>query len=92
MFNKNSYMIDSTFVDINKIRKTAENKDNTFPYRIPIKYEFRPDLIAYDIYRDVSMASYLAIINNIVDTPAGFYRGRWIKALKPTSKESLTRS
>lgn len=89
MFNKNKYMIDSTFVDINKIKSTAANDNNTFLYTIPLKYEFRPDLIAYDIYRDISMGDYLTIINDITDAPVGFYRFRVIKALRPEYKENL---
>lgn len=89
MFNKNNYMIDSTFVDINKIRSTIEDENSWFIYEIPLIYEFRPDLIAYDIYRDVSMADYLSIVNNIIETPDGYYRYRKIKAIKPEYKESL---
>lgn len=88
-FNKYNYMIDDTFVDINAIKQTAALADNCGYYFIPLKYEFRPDLIAYYLYQDVSMAEYLAIINDIDNTPDGFYRGRKIRYLLPAYKENL---
>lgn len=89
MFNKYNYKLDDTFININSIKETAAEADNCGWYFIPLKFEFRPDLIAYDLYQDVSMADYLAIINDIFDTPDGFYRGRKIRYLLPEYKDNV---
>ena len=87
-FNKYRYKLDDTFIDVNKIRKTAQDPDKCDNYYIPLIYEFRPDLISKALYNgDVSMADYLAIINEIDDIPEGFYRGRKIRVLKEEYKE-----
>ena len=87
MFNKYDYKIDPVFINIEEIKKTAKDTDKCRWYIIPLVYEFRPDLIAYSLYKDVSMADYIAIINDINDTPAGFYRGRKIRVLKEEYKD-----
>ena len=87
MFNKYDYKLDPTFINIEEIKKTAKDPDKCEWYYIPLVYEFRPDLIAYSLYKDVSMAEYLAIINDIDNTPDGFYRDRKIKVLKEEYKD-----
>ena len=87
MFNKYDYKLDPVFINIDEIKKTAMDADKCRWYFIPITYEFRPDLIAYSLYKDVSMADYLAIINEINDTPDGFYRGRKIRVLREEYKD-----
>lgn len=87
MFNKYEYMLDNTFIDIQAIKETAKDANKCRYYFIPLIYEFRPDLIAYNLYNDVSMAEYLAIINDIDDTPDGFYRGRKLRVLKEEYKD-----
>lgn len=89
MFNKNSYKINDVFVNINAIKATANSSSRTMLYTIPIEYRYRPDLIAYSLYKDVSMQDYLAIINNIKDCPEGFYANRVIKVIKPEYKDTL---
>lgn len=89
MFNKYNYKINNTFINITSIKKTAQDPDKCTYYIIPMIYEFRPDLIAYDLYRDVSMSDYIAIVNDIFDTPEGFYRGRKLRVLKPEYKDLL---
>lgn len=86
-FNKYRYKLDNTFIDVNKLRQTAQDPGKCDYYYIPLIYEFRPDLIAKALYNDVSMADYLAIINNIDNIPEGFYRGRKIRVLKEEYKE-----
>jgi hypothetical protein len=51
-------------------------------YTIPIEYSNRPDLISYILYKDTSYQTLLTFINNITDTPEGYYQGRTIKYLK----------
>lgn len=87
MFNKYDYKLDPVFINIKEIKETAKDSDKCRWYIIPLTYEFRPDLIAYGLYKDVSMADYLAILNDIDDTPAGFYRGRKIRVLKEEYKD-----
>lgn len=87
MFNKYDYKLDPVFINIEEIKKTAQDADKCRWYIIPLIYEFRPDLIAYSLYKDVSMADYLAIINDIDDTPEGFYRGRKIRVLREEYKD-----
>lgn len=88
MFNKYRYMIDDNFVDTDAIKKTASDNKITV-YTIPMIYRYRPDLIAYNLYKDVSMQDYLTIINDIDDSPAGYYSGRRIKVLLPNYKETV---
>ena len=87
MFNKYNYKLNSVFLNIDEIKKTAQDADKCSFYIIPLTREFRPDLIAWDLYRDVSMADYIAIINDIDDIPNGFYRGRKIRILKKEYKD-----
>ena len=65
-----------------EIKRTAQDAEKCRFYTIPLTREFRPDLIAWDLYNDVSMADYIAFLNDIQDTPEGFYRGRKIRVLK----------
>lgn len=87
MFNKYDYKLDPVFINIEEIKKTAQDAEKCSWYIIPLTYEFRPDLIAYSLYKDVSMADYLAIINDIDDTPYGFYKDRKIRVLKEEYKD-----
>lgn len=88
-FNKYGYKLNSTFINIEEIRKTAQDADKCYYYTIPLEYEFRPDLIAWFLYKDVSMADYLAIINDIDDIPGGFYRFRKLRVLDPELKYTV---
>lgn len=89
MFHKFNYKLDPVFINIEEIKKTARDADKCDYYTIPLTREFRPDLIAWDLYNDVSMADYLAILNDIVNTPEGFYRDRKIRILKEEYKDLL---
>lgn len=73
---------DSIFIDINKIKETAKDDNKCELYVIPLVYSYRPDLIADHLYKDVTMADYIAIINNIDNSPEGFYTGRILRVLK----------
>lgn len=87
MFDRYNFKLNNIFINIDEIRKTAKDAEKCRYYIIPMIYEFRPDLIAYSLYNDVSMAEYLAILNEIDDTPEGFYRGRKIRVLKEEYKD-----
>lgn len=87
MFNKYNYMLDDTFINIKKIKETAKDPEKCEKYIIPTIFNHRPDLIANYLYNDVTMAEYLAIINDIDDSPEGFYVGRNIIALKKNYKD-----
>lgn len=89
MFDKYKYMLDNTFINIKEIKETAKDPNKCAYYIIPMIYEFRPDLIAYDLYKDVSMADYIAIINDIDDTPFGFYRGRKLRVLRGEYRDTV---
>lgn len=85
MFNRLKYTLnntDSIFIDINKIKETAKDDNKCELYKIPLEYSYRPDLIADHLYRDVTMADYIAILNDISDSPEGFYAGRILRVLK----------
>lgn len=89
MFNKNRYKINDVFININAIKNTIKDENKCTLYTIPLKYEFRPDLIAYDLYKDVTMQDYLAIVNDIKNSPEGFYRNRVLKVLRPEYKDTV---
>lgn len=87
MFNINNYRnSDGITIDIKSI-KSMLTVGNTKYTKIPLKYEYRPDLIAYSIYNDVSYSTFLAVINDITNTPEGFKRGTVIKYLDPEYKD-----
>ena len=87
MFDKYNYKLNDVFINIDEIKKTAQDPEKCDYYFVPLVYEFRPDLIAYSLYNDVSMADYIAIINDIDDTPYGFYRGRKLRILRKEYKD-----
>ena len=48
-------------------------------YTIPKTLEFRPDLIAYNFWKDSVLSYILIYANRIDDSPEGFYAGRKIR-------------
>lgn len=74
-FNRNKYLKNG------ELDKKYFNFDesNIDRYIIPLKYEGRPDLIAFEIYGDTSYQVFLTYFNKIYDTPEGYYRGRVLK-------------
>lgn len=48
-------------------------------YRIPLKYEYRPDLIALDFYGDPKLFWVLIYANGFNNSPEDFSSGRIIK-------------
>ena len=92
MFNRMNYNLDKSdniFLNIKKIKETAKDPMKCKDYIIPLRYGFRPDLIANDLYNDVSMADYIAILNDIDDSPEGFYSGRKLIVLKEEFIEAI---
>ena len=94
MFDRNKYILDKEgiFLNIKKIKETAKDPSkceyytigktsDTLANIIPMEYAYRPDLIAWFLYNDVSMADYIAILNDIDDSPEGFYIGRKLTVL-----------
>jgi hypothetical protein len=64
-------------LDINFINKLKEA--DYILYKIPLKYKYRPDLIAYNFYGNNKYYWILTYINDINDSPQGFYTNRIIK-------------
>ena len=67
--------------------KEKLTEENIELYEIPLNYNYRPDLIARDKYGSERLYWVLAYINNINDSPFGFYTGRVIKI--PSKKRVL---
>jgi len=51
-------------------------------YQIPLKYEYRPDLIALDFYGDPKLFWVLVYANNFGNSPQDFNSGRMINVPK----------
>jgi len=89
MFNINDYRnADGYTIDIASL-KSVLTDDNTLTTTIPIRYEYRPDLIAYSLYNDVSYSTFLAVINDIKNSPEGFEKNKTIKYLNPLYKDLI---
>lgn len=53
---------------------------NTDPYyTIPLKFQYRPDLISQYFYGTTSLQWLITFINNIGDSPEGYYVNRIIR-------------
>lgn len=89
MFDINNYR-NKDKISINKKKvNQVLTESNTKYMKIPIKYEYRPDLIAYNLYNDVTFSTFLAIINEIDNSPEGFKSGKVIKYLDPEYKSLI---
>lgn len=86
MFTVEKYKL-GNFVDVSKIKEISNDKYST--YTIPLKYRYRPDLIAWFLYKDISMQNLLSILNDIDNSPEGYYSGREIKIIKQEYKDLL---
>lgn len=60
------------------VKETLTFNDDII-YEIPLKYEYRPDRIASAFYGDPKLFWVLVYVNEISDSPAGFYSGRKIR-------------
>ena len=97
MFDRNNYKLggdENVFLNIKQIKETAKDPSKCTYYNgtkgIPLEYSYRPDLIASDLYNgDVTMADYIAILNDIDDSPEGFYAGRKLIVLKSEYIEEI---
>ena len=63
--------------------KRKINEADSSLYTIPLGYNFRPDLIAQEFYGSGKLYWILTYINDISDSPAGFYTSRVIKIPNP---------
>lgn len=71
------------FLDVMEKRSLPFNKDDTI-YVIERAYQYRPDLLAYDLYGDAGLWWVFAIRNpNVITDPIGdFIPGRSIRLPK----------
>ena len=89
MFNIDKYRnSDGYSIDISSINDFLTD-DNTKVMYIPLRYQYRPDLIAYSLYGDVSYSTFLAVINGFKNTPEDFSVNTLIKYLDPAYKDLL---
>ena len=70
-------------VDYNLLKQKLLNENEYNLYTIPIEYVYRPDLIALNFFNDDKLYWVLAFVNDINDSPTGFYQGRVIKIPNP---------
>lgn len=63
--------------------KALIDQGDSFLYVIPLAYNNRPDLIALEFYGSAKLYWILNYINDITDSPAGFYTTRVIKIPSP---------
>jgi len=66
-----------------KSLKERINQTNYILYKIPLAYNFRPDLIAQEFYGSGKLHWIITYINDINDSPAGYYSQRTIKIPSP---------
>jgi len=52
--------------------KLREKQSDDIYLEINTKYQYRPDLIAYDMYSDVRLQWVIIYANDIYDSPEGF--------------------
>ena len=69
-------------LDISNLKKKINDTDSIL-YTIPLGYNFRPDLIAQEFYGSGKLYWILTYINDITDSPFGFYTNRIIKVPNP---------
>jgi len=65
--------------------KERLNDDSISLYTIPLAFNFRPDLISNLFYGTGDLHWVITYINDINDSPEGYYTGRVIKV--PTPKK-----
>ena len=69
-------------LDTKDLKKKISESEITL-YTIPLGYKFRPDLIAQEFYGSGKLHWILTYINDISDSPTGFYTSRVIKIPDP---------
>jgi hypothetical protein len=55
------------------------NFNDNLTYKIPVEYNYRPDLIAYKFYKDPKLFWVLVYANNFNNSPEDFILGAVIK-------------
>ena len=63
--------------------KDKLDESGSFLYTIPLAFNFRPDLIAQEFYGSGKLYWVINYINDINDSPEGFYTSRVIKIPDP---------
>lgn len=74
------------FISIKDIKVLVSGVDDTF-YKIPLEYQYRPDLIARYFYGTTQLAWVLTLVNDIENSPEGFTSGRILRV--PTRERVL---
>jgi len=69
--------------------KSKMEEDNVQLYEIPIEYKYRPDLIANAFYGSGDLHWILTYINDINNSPEGYYTGKIIKIPSPKKISEL---
>lgn len=63
--------------------KLKIEEDGVQLYEIPLSFKYRPDLISQEFYGTGDLHWILTYINNINDSPEGYYTGKVIKIPSP---------
>lgn len=79
-------LINNNFLDFSLIDYDSSYFIN---YEIPLKFAYRPDIISYYLYRDITYQSLLSYINRIDNSPEGYYSGRILKVIDPERINSI---
>lgn len=69
-------------LDTNKLKRIIKSEESTL-YTIPLAYKHRPDLISLEFYGTEKLFWILTYINDINDSPEGFYVNRTIRIPNP---------
>lgn len=74
-FDRSKYFVNG-LLDLSSMKFREEY---IHKYAIPFEYDSRPDLIALEIYGDISYQAFLTYYNRIHNPPEGYKKGRVIK-------------
>ena len=77
VFNKELNLSQKGFL-VNDIKQRISFNDDII-YEIPLIYQYRPDRIATKFYGNPTLFWVLVYVNDISDSPEGFYFGRKIR-------------
>jgi hypothetical protein len=69
-------------VDTKDLKERIDQSDSTL-YEIPLSYSYRPDLISQEFYGTGDLHWVITYINDISDSPQGYYPQRVIKIPNP---------
>jgi hypothetical protein len=84
-FSKENFL-ENNFINFDLIEY---NNDYLIDYQIPLRFQYRPDVISYDLYRDTTYQILISFLNKIDNSPEGYYAGRILKVIKPERIDSI---